>query len=328
MAFDRSKLPQPGGEVFLTDGGLETTLVFLEGVELPCFAAFPLLEDEVGRARLRRYFRPYLDMARARGVGFVLDTVTWRANADWGEKLGYSREALARVNREAVAFAGELREAYATEQTPIVVNGVVGPRGDGYRAEARMSPDEAERYHALQLAAFLEAGADMVSAVTMTYPQEAIGIANAARARCMPCVISFTVETDGRLPSGETLKEAIEAVDKATRASPAYYMINCAHPLHFDRAIAAGEPWVRRIGGVRANASTLSHAELDAATELDPGDPRDLGRRYRDLRRRLPRFSVMGGCCGTDHRHIAAICDACLGEDSGYDMDRRLEYAS
>jgi homocysteine S-methyltransferase len=312
MAMYRHALPQLGGSVFLTDGALETTLVFHEGLDLPCFAAFPLLADEAGRERLRRYFAPYFDTAGARGVGFILDTVTWRANTDWGLKLGYSPEALANVNRNAVAFCEELRDGHGCERTPIVVNGVLGPRGDGYRADTRMTAAEAERYHAPQIAAFAEAGADMASAITMNYPDEAIGIARAARRAGLPVAISFTVETDGRLPSGEMLKEAIEAVDRATGSTPAYFMINCAHPTHFEAAIEAGEPWLDRIRGIRANASTLSHAELDAATELDAGDPADLGRRYRDLRERMRRFSVMGGCCGTDHRHIAAICEACL----------------
>ncbi|HEX8167151.1 MAG TPA: homocysteine S-methyltransferase family protein [Beijerinckiaceae bacterium] len=309
----RHALPQLGGrKIFLTDGGLETTLVFIEGIDLPGFAAFPLMADEGGRERLKAYFRPYLATAVKAGAGFILDTPTWRANADWGEKLGYPAEALAAINRRSVEMAAELRDAWATAETPVVLNGVVGPRGDGYRADARMSADEARSYHAAQIEAFRGTEADMVSAITMTYPEEAIGIARAAEAAGLPAAISFTVETDGRLPSGDTLKAAIEAVDRATGGAPAYYMINCAHPLHFEDAIASGEGWVGRIRGIRANASTMSHAELDAMTELDSGDPADLGRRYRVLGRRLPRFSVMGGCCGTDHRHIAAICEACV----------------
>ena len=313
----RQALPQLSGpKVFLTDGGLETTLVFLDGIDLPGFAAFPLVADDGGRAKLRGYFRPYLATAVRAGAGFILDTPTWRANADWGEKLGYSAAALAQINRQSVAMAADLREAWTTQDTPIVLNGVVGPRGDGYRADARMSADEAQGYHTAQIEAFRDSGADMVSAITITYPEEAVGIARAARAAGLPAAISFTVETDGRLPSGDTLKAAIEQVDRATASAPAYYMINCAHPLHFEDALAAGEasgdPWVHRIRGIRANASTMSHAELDAMTELDSGDPADLGRRYRALRRRLPCVCVMGGCCGTDQRHIAAICEACV----------------
>jgi S-methylmethionine-dependent homocysteine/selenocysteine methylase len=312
MALYREKLPQLTGGDFLSDGGLETALVFLEGLDLPCFAAFPLAMDEAGRRRLSTYFAPYLDMARERGVGFILDTPTWRANADWGARLGYSPEALIQVQRRSVALALDLRAAHATSNTPIVINGVVGPRGDGYNAAIRMSADDAERYHAAQIEAFRDTDADMVSAITMTYPEEAIGIARAARANGLPVVISFTLETDGRLPSGHSLKSAIEQVDAASGDAPAYYMINCAHPLHFEEALGEGAPWLDRIRGLRANASTLSHAELDAATELDSGDPAALGRHYRDMRTRLKRLCVLGGCCGTDHRHIAAICEACV----------------
>ena len=312
MALYRHSLPQLDGAPFLADGGLETSLVFLDGVELPAFAAFPLLAVEEGRRRLRRYFEPYLRLAAERGAGFVLDTPTWRANADWGERLGYGAEALAAANRASVAFAQELRDAFATDRTPVVVNGVVGPRGDGYRVEAAMAAEGARDYHAAQVGAFRDAGADMVSAITMTYAEEAIGVAQAAAAAGMPVAVSFTVETDGSLPSVQALRAAIEQVERATEGRPAYYMVNCAHPTHFDGALAEAGTWRDRIRGVRANASRKSHAELDAATELDIGDPAELGRQYRGLRGRLPKLSVFGGCCGTDHRHIAAICDACL----------------
>src|SRR5215207_547764 len=233
MALYRHSLPQLDGAPFLADGGLETSLVFLDGVELPAFAAFPLLADEEGRQRLRRYFAPYLELAARRGAGFVLDTPTWRANADWGPRLGYDADGLARVNRDAVRFARELRRAAGAAPAQIVVNGVIGPRGDGYVAGERMTAAEAAGYHALQAEAFAAAGADMLTAVTMTYEEEAIGIARAAAAAGLPCAISFTVETDGRLPSGQELGAAIAAVDAATEGYPAYYMINCAHPTHF-----------------------------------------------------------------------------------------------
>src|SRR5829696_3186651 len=234
MALHRHSLPQLDGTPFLTDGGLETSLVFLDGVELPAFAAFPLLADEEGRRRLRRYFEPYLRLAAQRGAGFVLDTPTWRANADWGEKLGYGAEALAAANRASVAFAKELRDAFAAERTPVVVNGVVGPRGDGYRVEAAMAAEAAQAYHAAQVGAFRDAGADMVSAITMTHAEEAVGVAQAAAAAGMPVAVSFTVETDGTLPSGQAIRAAIEQVERATGGAPAYYMVNCAHPVHFE----------------------------------------------------------------------------------------------
>jgi S-methylmethionine-dependent homocysteine/selenocysteine methylase len=311
MPLYRSQLPQLD-RVFMTDGGLETTLVFLEGIDLPCFAAFPLVLTVEGRTALTRYFRPYLELAQRHGTGIVLDAPTWRANADWGEKLGFDAEALAAANRAAIDFVADLRTRYAAPESPVVLNGVIGPRGDGYRIEGAMSAAEAHAYHASQMAAFRDSEADMVSAITMTYAEEAIGIALAARERGLPAVVSFTLETDGRLPSGQDLGAAIAQTDATTGGYPVYYMVNCAHPRHFEDALADGAPWLERIRGIRANASEKSHAELDAATELDIGDPLALGQDYARLRRKLTRLCVVGGCCGTDHRHVAAICKECL----------------
>jgi homocysteine S-methyltransferase len=309
METKSARLPQLDGDLFLTDAGLETSLIFYDGVDLPCFAAFPLLETEDGRKKLSDYFRPFLQLARDRQTGFVLDTVTWRANADWGAQLGYDAAALDRINRQAVDFALELARDFEGPTNPIVVNGVIGPRGDAYRPEILMSADESQRYHDVQIAAFSDTAAGMVTALTLTYVEEAIGIARAARAHHIPLVLAFTVETDGRLPSGETLQQAIEAVESATDASPAYYMINCAHPSHFRDALG-GDAWRTRLLGLRANASTKSHAELDEATEIDAGDPLALAADYRALQATLPKLSVLGGCCGTDYRHMQAIAAA------------------
>jgi homocysteine S-methyltransferase len=311
MAKYRNALPQLGDRPFLTDGGLETTLVFLNGLDLPCFASFPLLDTADGRKHLKKYFKPYLEAAKQHGSGFVLDTATWRANTDWGAKLDYSQADLDRINRDSVDFANELRKAYERPAMPIVVNGVLGPQGDGYRPDALMSIEQAARYHQPQIEAFRDAGADMVSAVTMNYFEEAAGITLAAQRAGMPVAVSFTVETDGKLPTGETLRSAVERLDKLTGNEPAYYMINCAHPEHFNTVLEKGA-WLERIRGVRANASTKSHAELDESTELDIGDIAGLADHYRDLQRRLPKLAVMGGCCGTDHRHIEAISNRCL----------------
>jgi homocysteine S-methyltransferase len=307
----RHALPQCGTASFLTDGGLETVLVFDRGIDLPLFAAFPLLDTPGGRAELRSYYEAFLDLARRHRTGFILDTPTWRANPDWAPQLGYSLDALRRVNRDAVAFVAALRDAYDGHENPCVINGVLGPRGDGY-GPGIVDPAAAEDYHGLQVETFAATEADMVSAVTMNSAGEAIGIARAARAFGIPSVVSFTVETDGRLVDGSSLRAAVEAVEEATDAAPAYYMVNCAHPTHFAGALERGEAWAARIRGVRANASTKSHAELDESTTLDAGDPQDLGRRYRGLRDDFPALSVLGGCCGTDHRHVHAIADACL----------------
>jgi homocysteine S-methyltransferase len=284
--------------------------VFHEGVELPDFAAFTLLDSPEGRDVLRRYFEPFFAIAQEHGAAFQLDTVTWRANPDWGERLGYDRAALARVNRDAVAFARELAAATDLE---VRINGVVGPRGDGYAVGERMTAEEAQAYHADQVQAFGDAGADVVSAITMTYPDEAIGFVRAAGSVGLPAIVSFTVETDGRLPSGDTLAEAIERVDDATGGAAEAFMVNCAHPTHFERVLDGDEKWRERIRGLRANASTMSHAELDEAEELDAGDPGDLAGRYVRLRERLPRLAILGGCCGTDRRHVAAIASAWRG---------------
>jgi homocysteine S-methyltransferase len=313
-----STLPQLAGDrLYLTDGGLETTLLFDRGIDLPEFAAFPLLDTAAGRATLRDYFRPYLATARDQRTGFVLDTVTWRANPDWGARLGYDADALERVNRDAVAFARELRDEATDAPAPTVVNGVVGPRGDGYVPGQQMGSTEALAYHAPQVRTFAAAGADLVSALTMTYAEEAAGIAGAAAASGIPVVISFTLETDGRLPSGQALGDAIERVDAETLGAPAYYMVNCAHPSHFAGVMAAGGAWRDRIAGLRANASAKSHAELDAAEELDAGDPAALGGDHAALRAHLPGVRVLGGCCGTDVRHVAAVGAAWAGPPAG-----------
>jgi S-methylmethionine-dependent homocysteine/selenocysteine methylase len=312
MAKYRHRLPQLEGGLFLTDGGIETTLIFHDGLELPFFAAFHLLQDEKGTNALRQYFTRHASIARNNGVGFILESATWRASADWGTRLGYSPQALEHANRKAVELLHQLRRDLETERSPMVISGCIGPRGDGYRPEAVMSPQEAQAYHQAQVRALAGADADLVTAITMTNSNEAIGVARAARAEGMPFVISFTVETDGRLPTGEHLADAITAVDDATAGAPAYFMINCAHPTHFDRELVADTPWVSRIRGVRANASRCSHAQLDEATVLDDGDPVELGGEYRELRARLGHLNVLGGCCGTDHRHIEQICAQCL----------------
>jgi S-methylmethionine-dependent homocysteine/selenocysteine methylase len=306
----RNHLPQLDSGLFLTDGGIETTLIFHDGLELPHFAAFHLLKDEAGAAALRRYFTRYAEIARANGTGFILESPTWRASADWGEKLGYSAAALANANARSIALMQELRAEFQGERTPTVVSGCVGPRGDGYDPGAVMSADEAQAYHAGQIGVFAESGADMVTAITMTNANEAIGVARAAKAAGLPVAISFTVETDGRLPTGQGLEDAIAQVDEATRGAPAYYMINCAHPTHFEATLAAKGAWLDRIRGLRANASMRSHAELNEAPDLDAGDPDELGREHGAIVKRRPRINVLGGCCGTDHRHIERMCAA------------------
>ena len=307
----RKDLPQlDGRRLFLTDGGIETTLIFHEGIELRDFAAFELLRSPEGEAALRKYFRAYAALAARFGAGIVLESATWRASADWGARLGYAPLDLEYVNRRAIALLEGVREELREMRTVAVVSGCVGPRGDGYQPGNVMPADRARAYHRAQVETFAGSGADMVSAITMNYAEEAIGIAQAARDAGMPVAISFTVETDGRLPTGQPLGDAIAQVDAATGSYPGYYMLNCAHPDHLR--LEADFAWAPRIQGLRANASRKSHAELNDSTELDAGDPAELGGQYAELRRQLlPRLNVMGGCCGTDHRHVERIAAAC-----------------
>ena len=303
----------------LTDAGLETVLVFDEGLELPQFAAFPLVDSDDGRAALRRYYEPFLELARDRNVPLVLSAPTWRANTDWGRLLGYEGEDLADVNRRAVAFVENVRDDVLepAERGVVLVEGSVGPRSDAYSPTVLMDADEAERYHAVQLLTLADAGCAQATALTLTYPEEGIGIVRAAKAAGIPIVVGFTVETDGRLPNGDSIEEAIIAVDDATDGAAEFFVINCAHPTHFAGALPEGESRTR-IRGLRANASTQSHAELDEAEELDSGDPADLAERYLALRSDLPNLEVVGGCCGTDIRHVTAICDAWLAADAAH----------
>ncbi|MGE0068224.1 MAG: homocysteine S-methyltransferase family protein, partial [Solirubrobacterales bacterium] len=296
-----------GSQLFIGDGGLETVMIFEEGFELPEFASFTLLREEAGRAALRRYYEGFLAIAAEYGTGFTFDPPTWRASDKWGAALGYSPAQVADLNREAVAFARDLCERAAGE-VPVAVTGMIGPEGDGYSPASLLSATEAEEYHSKQVAVFAAEGVDLISGLTMTYVEEAVGIVRAAAAAGLPVSVSFTVEIDGRLPSGEPLREAVERLDAETGEAALFQMINCAHPTHFAAELAGEQAWLGRIGGVRANASRRSHAELDEAEEHDSGDPEEHGAEYADLATLLPDLRVVGGCCGTDQRHVAKIC--------------------
>ncbi len=313
MAKYRNALPQSQGSFFLTDGGIETTLIFLDGQDLPYFAAFHLLKMHSGEESLRKYFRTYAELARTHRSGLVLETATWRASKDWGDRLGYTAEALAEANRKCVDLLEEIRNEYENTETPIVISGCIGPRGDGYVPTDLMSERQAEDYHRSQVETFAGTPVDLVTAITMNYAAEAIGLARAAQKAALPVVISVTVETDGRLPTGQSLGEAIKQIDEATSGYPSYFMINCAHPTHFSGVVDGDEEWTSRIRGLRANASVMSHAELNDAPELDAGDPEALGRDYAVLKKqKLKYLNVFGGCCGTDHRHVHQMALACL----------------
>ena len=293
------------GARYVTDGGLETDLIFHHGVDLPDFAAFVLLDDERGRSLLREYYRGFGEVARAHGASLRLESATWRASEDWGRRLSYDATALHRVNTDAVRLLHHVAAEFR-DLPEVRLVGVVGPRGDGYQEgswDARTGADDALAYHRAQVQSLSDVGVHVIAAYTLTDAAEAVGIVRAAREAGMPVEISFTVETDGRLASGRTLAETIDRVDG--EAAPDGYLLNCAHPDHLERAVDPAS--AGRIIGIRPNASRLSHAELDGVETLDDGDPADLAVRTAALLERLPAVRVIGGCCGTDVRHVAMM---------------------
>ena len=314
MAKYRTALPQLTESTFLTDGGLETTLIFNQGIDLPHFAAFDLLKNEEGKRILNEYYLDYIDISKQTCKGFILEAPTWRANPDWAMKLGYSLESLDQINRTAIQELEKIRNNHENKDFRISISGCIGPRGDGYSPENQMNIKMAEEYHSFQIKILADTNADLVTAMTLNYNDEAIGIVNAAKKNNIPVVISYTVETDGKLPSGESLGEAITSLDKITNGYVSYFMINCAHPHHFSGVLQPNSNWTRRIKGIRANASIKSHAELDESETLDEGNKEELAKEYQNLKSLLPNLTIIGGCCGTDHTHMEKICEAWFEE--------------
>lgn len=298
-------LPHQSDMYFMAWTGMETDLIFNRGIDLPGFASFPLLEKPETREMLIAYAREQVALARKHRCGTILESATWIANADRAADLGYTPRDLERVNRDAIALLVEVRG----DADDVLVSANIGPRNDAYLPGETMSAAEAEDYHAAQIRSFVGTEVDVVSPYTFANAKEAIGVVNAARRVDLPCVVALTVETDGRLPSGQTVVDALAEIDAATDAAAAYFMINCAHPEHFAESL----PETDRLGGVVVNASRCSHAELDGATELEDGDPDELGQQVSALMRQLPSMRVFGGCCGTDMRHLEAMARA-IGE--------------
>ncbi len=307
MALHRTHLPQTEGGLFLAYTGMETDLLFTKGIDLPGFASYPLLETDQGRALLAQYLVDLIEVARRAGAGVILESPTWVANRDRGADIGYAPDILQERNRQSVRLMAGVRETHG--DLPTVISANVGPRADAYSPSVQMSADDAEGYHGEQIGTLAETDVDLISGYTIAYAQEAIGIVRAAKRFGLPVIIAFTVETDGRLPTGQPLGAAIEAVDAATDGYASYFMINCAHPDHFAKVLSDA-PWMNRLKGIVANASRCSHAELDEADVLDDGDPQELGLQLAEIRRAYPDINVLGGCCGTDMRHMACIAQA------------------
>lgn len=307
MSALKDTFPRINGDLFLTDAGIETDIMYKKGFDLPNFSLFHLLNDPEATREITRYIENLIDVAIRNKVGIILCGIHYRASRDWGDLLGYSRESLADINRKGVDLLRGLKQKYETTDSPMLVSGCIGPRGDAYQLNRSMSADEAEDYHAEQIATLREAGADLVTALTFNSTPEAIGFARAAKSIGIPCVVSFTLDRTGRLSNAQSLKDAVLETDSATNASPAYYMINCTHPVDFEPSLETGD-WAQRLNGFRPNASTLAKGTLCQLGHLEEGDPVELGQQMRDVSRRFPHISVWGGCCGTDHVHIEEIC--------------------
>ena len=307
MPIHRSSFPNVKSDLLLAYVGMETDLIFTQGIDLPGFASYPLLEKEGGRALVQRYMTDMIALGKESGVGVILESPTWVANRDRGAAIGYTPKQLKQINQNAISLMADLRTEAG--DVPTVISANIGPRDDAYAPADRMNADEAERYHSEQISALAETEVDVISAYTLAYSAEAIGIVRAARNFGLPVVISFTVETDGRLPTGATLETAIYEVDSASNEYAAYFMVNCAHPDHFS-SVLEDRPWMQRLRGIVANASRCCHAELDKAETLDAGNPVEFGKQLADLRRRFPQILVLGGCCGTDMRHMKQIARA------------------
>jgi len=304
----RHNLPQlDSRKYYITDGGLETNLIFKYGINLPEFAAFTLLNDPVGESLIKDYFKHYVDLALRYGVGLQLESATWRASRSWGEKLGYTKDQLEQVNHKAIELLVNLRTAYETPDCPFIISGCIGPKSDGYITHGDTSISNSKMYHLDQIRSLSKTKADMVCACTIPEYKEATGIVLAAKEVDIPVAIGFTLEIDGRLPSGQSMREAIEFVDRETQNYVSYYMINCVHPTHIMNTLKRNESWKKRIQSIRVNASCKSHAELNEAATLDEGDIVNLGLQYAQLSALLPHLNVVGGCCGTDHRHVESI---------------------
>ncbi len=299
-------LPQQSGRLMTSADGFETWMQYVDGFTLRHFCGFELLNDPRGAACLRDYHRKIVEAAVANGFGVINEGLHYRASKDWGTLIGFSREGLEEINIRGIEFYRDFAREYGTPETPMIVSGAIGPKGDAHNIGRVPDAAEAEDYHADQILTMRKAGVDQVTAMTFSGVEEAIGFCRAAKAAELPVVVSFFVARGGRLKGGESLQEAITRVDAATDAAPAYFMINCTHPTEFEAGLAAGA-WTARLGGFMPNAVAAETLDLCRLGHLEDGDPDELGGQMAELARRFTHANVWGGCCGTDSRHIGQI---------------------
>lgn len=298
---------QPGLN-YLTEGGQETEILYKYGFELREFAMFPLLDDPRAVAELRGMYASYLDTAARHGFGVVMGGLDYRASPDWGSLLGYSRESLADMQMRSIGFLRDVAQPYAGQVPALMFAGIVGPRGDAYETNHTITADEAQEYHGEQLATLARAEVDLVEAMTFNSVPEVIGLSRAAASVGLPLSVSFTLDNStSRLVSGPTLKDAVETVDaQAGDDRPAFYGINCSHPLEFMPAIEPGA-WFERVRCLRPNAAMMDKISLCTLGHLEMGDPEGLGQLMGGLARKYPHIDMWGGCCGTWDNHLDEI---------------------
>ncbi|MEH6478277.1 MAG: homocysteine S-methyltransferase family protein [Sneathiella sp.] len=298
---------QQDGTFYLTEGGTETEIMYKFGYELPQFAMFPLLDNPQAFAELQDMYRRYLDTAAKHQFKVLMGGLDYRASPDWGKKLGYSEDGLADMQHRSIKFLRDIAKPYEDQIPGILIVGIIGPRGDAYSLNKTITADEAEDYHGVQLATLKSAEVDLVWAATFNNIPEAIGVSRAAAQAELPICISFSLDSNNRLNSGPTVKQAIETVDFETGdAKPDFYGINCSHPLELEPALEAGD-WFKRVRNIRPNAVLMDKISLCKLGHLEEGDPVELGQQLGDLARRYPHIDIWGGCCGTWETHLDHI---------------------
>ena len=297
---------QKEGCFYLTESGTETEIMYKYGFELPHFAMFPLLDNPDAVSTMREIFRSYLEVVAKHGMCALMGGLDYRASPDWGELLGYSPQGLAEANHQSIDFLREIAKEYSSDIPEILIQGLIGPRGDAYERNETITEDEAEDYHSVQLETLKEADVDLALAITFNNIPESIGVARAAAKIGVPLGISLSLDSTSKLNSGPSLAEAIDTIEAETNRSPEFYSINCSHPVEYEPAIEPGD-WIHRVRGVRPNASKMEKIALCQIGHLEDGDPVELGELCGDLARRYPHMDIWGGCCGTWNTHLDEI---------------------
>ncbi|MCB8822139.1 homocysteine S-methyltransferase family protein [Microvirga rosea] len=300
------------GVVFLTDGGIETRLIYEFSLGLRDFASFPELFDSRGRAALRKVYTSYLDVAAQSGRPMLIGSPTWRAHPDGLRHAGFGEpDDLTRVNTEAVSFLRELRREMKLEKQ-VYIAGVIGPRGDGYRAEGAPQTEEAQHYHHAQARALADAGVDFLYAPTFASRTELIGVALAMAGTGCTYALAPVINGHGDLPDGSSLSEVISFIDATVQPRPLYYLTGCVHASTFSDAVADDDrlqPLMpKRLVGMKANASALPPEKLNDLDHVEGDEPAAFARGILNLHNKYS-LRILGGCCGTDAGHIRALAE-------------------